>query len=437
MQEIITLLANKLAVDNKVLTTTPNSVLEAIDVDNSSNHLAAIAREISNKINNELILVKNKIRPFMVEVVDETKKLVDSTPLLSIIDKYNIKEFSYPDGLNALSNVLHTPRAPNTLGTARASIPIPEKDLIKECFLHTNSTVNTYLSSVLVKANTEYLENLWSKYLLDISSNNNTITELSYSYNYKVDDIILLYVALDKLNNDSSLKDTEKEAVGLFYSEIINYLSLIKQTFDTYRNIDRLIIKIENNVVEVDSVVYKKFLDAGLTQEVLLGMAAKNVKELSDYLLTSIKTKAEEYREAWSNFVKVSEYSVIESNVNRHKTAYDIIFDRIYNKDWVPNDLKEFLEPNFEVANKKFRKFLDTESTPSLLSIDHSIREIFGSILFVTTNFKRFADGISDYSRLNPNCTPADAATFAALEFFLDYMLEQLVIGSVNGIPTL
>lgn len=436
MQEAIKIIANKLESEGKLLNLAPNSILEALSVDSSSEHFNSIAKELATRVNNELILVKNKIRPFMQEVIEETKKLVDNSPLESVIDKFNIKEYGYPDVLSELGNILHEPRVSSSLGNVRASFDVPEKERIKEYFLHTNASINAYFSPILNAASLEDLEAIWSKYLTNISDTNTAITELSYKHMYLVNDIILLFLAVDRLSQDDSLEDKEKEAVGLFYNELTNYLSLIKQTYDSYRSMERLVIKIEDGIVEVDSVIYKKYLEEGHVQEALLGMAVNKVKDVNNYLLVNIIAKENEYREAWSNFIKLSEYTIAQANVNRHQTAYDIIFDKIYREDWCPADIKEFLEANFEVANQKFRKFLQEEPIASILCVEHSIREIFGVILFPTTNFKRFADGISQYSKLNPNCTPADAATFAALEFFLDYMLEQISVGSMNGIPT-
>lgn len=435
LQDVTTIIAKQLASENKVISIKDNSILEELELNNSDEHISNISTRIAEKINNELILVKNKLKPMMDEFIKEVKDNIDKIALDSELSKYNIVVFDYPKVIEELSSSgeISSPRTVGTLPDGSASLPTPPVESIREIFLHTSASVNTYAKPILDKKSNEELVNLFNKYFNLISETNPAIQQLGVDSMFNYDELILVYMACNRIMDAGGLNDQQLKMVSALHSELSNHLSIVKQLFENSRAMHKIVLSIKEGTVNVDNDTYKRYLDEGGIQEPLLGMGVLNIQDSSLYTYESIISKKPEYIEAWYNKVKLSQYAQEESNIRRHRVAYDIVLIKFFEDGWLPNDLKDFVTIDYQTANKMFKDVLQEISRADELDVGYVVRELFGRVLFKDTNFKRFADGITEHVRINPDSTPADAATFASLEFILGYLLDQVKVDNVNG----
>lgn len=435
LESVVTTLAKQLASENKVISLQENTILEELELNNSDEHITNIASRIAEKMNNELILVKNKIRPFMEEYIAEVEKTLGGIKVDSELSKYTIVVHDYPKVIEELiaNNFISSPRPVGKLPDGSAELVTPPVETIREIFSHTNASVNVYANSILDKYTNEQLVILFEKYFKLVSESNPAIQQLDVEAVYNVDEVILVYIACDRLLDGGGLNERQALMVNALHAELVNHIAISHQRFKLSRELHKVIISIKDGVVHVDNDTYKRYLDDGNTQETLLGMAVLDVQDNTEYAFESIIAKKAEYNEAWVNKVKLSQYSQEDADIRRHRAAYDIVLIKFFEDEWVPKDLKEFITLNYQEANRMFKDVIQNISRADELDVGLVIRELFGQVLFKDTNFKRFADGITDHVKLHPDATPSDAATFASLEFIIGYLLDQIKVDTING----
>ncbi|MGE3593497.1 MAG: hypothetical protein AB7G52_13550, partial [Arcobacter sp.] len=205
MRNVIEIIANELANKNKVITLKPGSIFEALEQPGSNEQeLAVVCNAISSKLKNELVIIKEKMIPLMHDINKAiTKKLLDHKEITEI-SKYNIIEFSIPSLVNELKDngTITSKRSSLYLPVANISIPVPSKETIKSSFKHPNSAVNAYAQEVLNKYTEEDLILFWEKYLINVSRSNSNIDILSFNSLSKIEDIVLLYLAVGNIRNE-------------------------------------------------------------------------------------------------------------------------------------------------------------------------------------------------------------------------------------------
>lgn len=440
MSYTIQALADKITATGKVLHYTSGSIFEALEVDDTDESFNTICSNLASKLNNELILVKNKLRPFMNDVITYVNGKLEEIQTPSPISGYNIEVFVNNHLLDELykQKILHPRRDPHYL-TIPLSVPCPDDDeTLISYFTHPTTSIDMYIEPIRSKLKASGLKEVFEKYFSNLSETNPNIANMGVNTLEKVDETILVYVAANNFvdNIPAGIVGDEtvfKTNMANFYAEVCNFLSITKSHIDAIENGRQLVIRINGKTAFVHGELYKEFLDNGGTPDVILGLIATQTENLADYMYDSIIEKQGEYHTAWANFVKVSSFSQMEREVNKYKTLYSIVIKDIY-ENQIPEDLKEYLEVSYDECVVKFNEVINNAPKDYILDVDIVIRDLVGKILFPNTNFQHFAEHITEYVKLNPTFTPADGATFAAVELIIDFMLEQLYLGGVDGV---
>ncbi len=439
MRNVIEIIANELANKNKVITLKPGSIFEALEQPGSNEQeLAVVCNAISSKLKNELVIIKEKMIPLMHDINKAiTKKLLDHKEITEI-SKYNIIEFSIPSLVNELKDngTITSKRSSLYLPVANISIPVPSKETIKSSFKHPNSAVNAYAQEVLNKYTEEDLILFWEKYLINVSRSNSNIDILSFNSLSKIEDIVLLYLAVGNIRNEKPagvrVEDSAyNKVMNQFYSEIINYMAMALETLRINRSLKKVIIDIKDQyTIIVDSVLLQDLIDENYSPELLLGMLVSGNINTTDMLYNNIKTNADKYLKAWNNKVKIDRIASKQNEGKKYRTVYDIMVDVIFD-EIIPNDLKEIVCVTKEQAKLIMKEKLENEPLSEIISVDYMSREIVAHILFPNTNFHLFTDYMLEYSKLDNTLTPSEAASFASLDLVLDYLLQQVTTGDI------
>ena len=432
--EIINLINNKnLVVHNKSA-----SVFEALEADNSSANYNAIASSLSEKINNELILVKNKLRPLMNDIAEKCLNKLNEVSSSSPITEYQIKTFEMPYLIEELiKQKIVAPRRDPMFLSKVLSIPTPAIEDIEKYFIHPVSSIDMYVQPLRDAIGKDGMLGIWNKYLSNISETNPAISSMGINVLSKVDEICLLFVVTNNLldNIPEGVNTTEanyKEVVGEFYGEVCNFLAVANEHLSVFRGSRQLVHEIKDKTAVVDGVLYREYIENGGAPDAILGLIVSGGNSILEYNINTIKEKQEEHMKAWANYVKVQSYTSLDEQVNKHKVVYSIIMQDVY-ENLIPSDLKELLEVDHNTALSTLNTLLNSNKTDYVLDVELVARDIVGKCIFPNTNFQHFAEGITEYVKLNPNMTPADAATFASIDFIVDFMLEQVYLGGANG----
>ena len=434
--EIAKLLTEQITSKGLLLNIKNNTVFAALEVNNSTENFQEIARALSSKINNELILVKNKLRPLMNDVAELiTSKLAEVNGTNK--NEYDIVVFDTPSVVEELfsSNMVLERRDPNHISNPIA-IPTPEDEITKY-FTHSTVQLDVHLKPLRDAYGEEGLIALWDKYLNNISETNVNINTLGVDPHAKLNDLILLMIAVGNITEEKPAgvglsDDKYRVAISEFYGELSNFIAIAMDKINTLRAARQLVIEIKDNVAVVDGVLYQEFLNNGGSPDAILGLVTTSDREFKDFNMGSIVEKLEEYTQAWVNHVKITSFQQIDQEIARRKALYSIILRTVY-EEILPDDLKEILGNDHSAAHDELQKLIEEGSKDYILDTDAIARDIIGICMFPNTNFSHFANGITEYVKVNPSFTPSDAATFASIDFIIDYMLEQVYLGGVNG----
>lgn len=441
MENTIELIAQELEARKQTIVPAENSIFSALDLSNSDQDMNAICGKLANVINAELILVKNKLVPFMQDISKLFQEAIDKSPNTSELAKYNIVTYSAPVFLDELAKarLIGTKRAPEALGNNTVIVPVPATEELRRFFKHPTASLDAYVAPILEKYKDEDLIALWDKYLANIGPTNINISNMGRETYATSNDLCLVYVALTNLRESkpvgvSSPDKTYFDMIEVYFKEVGNFLAIALDDLKIARNIGRVIYKIEDYTAYVDEVTYDMFIEELKQPDIILGLIASPEKrEIARYLLPDIKTHAGEYLDTWSRMVKMDQQASLGRTVEKYKLIYNITFEKIY-KQYIPFDLKEYVREDFTKILERYNNLIGSMSFSDILDVNLVAREIVAKVLFVDTNFEFFTDCMLNYAKLNPGLTPADTATFASVDFILKYILAQVDLTTANDI---
>ena len=97
MDDIIEIIAKELANDNKIVSFRVGSIFESLSSSTATQEdINTICKSISQKLMNEVVLIKTKMIPFMSNVVLLVESKVKKYSPDSEVNKYKVVEFKVP-----------------------------------------------------------------------------------------------------------------------------------------------------------------------------------------------------------------------------------------------------------------------------------------------------------------------------------------------------
>lgn len=433
-KSMLQLVAQELTNKNLFLNVYDQSIFKALDQQQGDTNL--ICQQLANKINNELILVKNKLRPFMNDLAKDIEEVLNNTAVESEISQYAIETVDVPTLINELEllGLIGKAREPQNLGVSSVSIKIPAKEDIRKYFVHPNSAADVSIQQILTKYTDDELINLWDKYLTSVSSTNSNIKELGFNAPERISELLLLQTVISNLLKDSVQDPKEAEMLQLLQNEVSNVLAIVKEKILAGRSSGMLVVKVDGTKAKVDAELYNKFISEGNTPEVILGYIVKGDNDVTAGMYNNVLAKKDEYLSLWNAKVQMASFQESNNNMKRYRTVYDIVLNNLY-KEGLPKDLQELATPDYGSAKARLDQLLATYKPEEVVDYNLVARDIVGEVIFPDTNFSHFARSITSFSKLNPNITPQDAATSASLDFIIDFLLQQVYVGDINGDP--
>ena len=438
MKNAINLLAEQLGNKNKIIKAKANSIFEFIDLCQHDNEkITEVSVKISERLNNEVDLFKNKLVPLMLEIEKLVKDKVTSYTPESESSKYKIEEYDLPVVIGTMQSsglVPNTFREPNRLQEESLYIPTPDKlDLGKYIELDNGSNSNG-LNVFLGKYSDEDLLKLWEDCLSNISVTNPVLTSILSDPMYNIEQLLILYTFVYNLHKSkpSNVKAEDDKYFGIlrfFLDELANYIAYVDNTFNSGRKRGKLIVGYSRDgfTVKVDEKLYQTFVDEGNTPEILLGLAVSDNKVDPEYLFyDKIVENRQFFTEAWNKKLRIEHYAQSVQNVSTYKAVYSILMPEIYNL--VPNDLKDILLVSLDEAKLKLEDKLKTEKDSEIIDACYMAREIVGHVLFENTQFHKFTHYAMEIEKMNESFDCKSIFNFAVVQMLLDYLTDQVTL---------
>lgn len=436
--EGMTLLAQALAKNGKVLNFKAGSVFEGLDVPNATaQDYAQLANEIAIRLKNDITLVRTKINPLVVTFAEKVSALYNSTPDANGLSGYTVRELSVPPFVTELNNskVLKLPRAVQELSIATVSIPTPDVADIRKYFIpDLPSAAKVYAADLSDEYTDAELQTFWDSTLGNIGSKNSRLTDMKYNPLTNIKEIGLLIMLVSNIRNGSDLKltlpeETVKNTLNDLYFELLNYAAIGLKDYYHAVDVNKLIQgRTGPTSIDVIKDTYSKYLEEGGSPETILGFILSDKISVEDLYLSSIKENEARYLELWKNKVTSDRYLAPSRNMEKYKTAY-VITIRTFFKEVLPDDMKEYAVLPEATVIELFLEMANAMNYSDLSNIGYVAKELFGKLIFPKTNYLRFANAVVEQQKINPDADIQTAATLAILDITLDWLLEQVEIG--------
>lgn len=438
MENTIKLIAETLSARNQILKPKANSVFEYVDLYQAdTDKMQEISIKIAEKLTAEVSLIKTKLLPLMKEINSLVVDKLASYTSQPDSTKFKIVEFDMPVIVNSLhqSGTINPVNAGASLGEDSLYVPVVAPlELSRYLELDTPVATNN-LHVILGKYSDDYVNQLWEKYLTNISSKNMAIFNLISNPINNIDDIIILFALvlnLSKSKPGNVDADDEKyfNKINLFKSELARVISLADKLFNTHRANGKLIIGYSEDgyTIKVDEKLYQSYIDSGNTPEAILGLAVSDYRNDIEYTnMDKIIASKDILAGEWKKKLNMERYSEAIKNVDTHRLTYGICLPDIINL--IPQDLQELLLDDEANMKARLDEKVKTEKDSEVIDTVYMSREIVGYVLFPQTSFHRFTRYMMEIEKLNPEFEPNEIANFATVELLLTYLTEQIEVG--------
>lgn len=440
MDDIIEIIAKELAAKNKIVTFNSGSIFESLSSAIATpEDLNAICKSISNKLVNEITLIKTKMIPFMGNVNLLIESKIKKYQPESEVVKYKIVEFDIPAIVTELkkNKEILTKRPVRELSASVLSIPTPTEN-IKEYFVQQHPILNSLAQQVVCKYTEEELTQVWEKYLTNISKSNVNFNKLPFNLILSMDDIVLLYLLVVNLKENKpagvvSSDSVYKDVMEHLYLELLNLLAMAIDNVETYRRLNKLVIDIKDKyTIVIDKKVLEEVANESYSPETILGMLVRGNLSASEMIYSNIVTNSDKYRAEWNNLVKLDRMAIKQKESSMFSTLYILTLKDVFEK-MIPRDLEEYVTYDLEAATEVLNEKLKTLPLSDLTNVSYMAREIVAHLVFPESNFHKFTDYMMEYSKLDDTLTPQEAAGFAVIDILLDYLTGQINTGDING----
>lgn len=186
-----------------------------------------------------------------------------------------------------------------------------------------------------------------------------------------------------------------------------------------------LLISSYGRKIVVNQPVYVKWLEAGGSNEVLLGNALKSNPSIT---VAAIDADAENCKQAWARYAAMNQVNFNNRMFTRYKDAAELEFNRVVaaaSHDEMPLNEREDILRRFKAALAMTRQ--------------DEIKDLFcwGLRLLATswfwrTDAYRILSSICDIKAANPDMDPREAAAIAAIDYITYWVSTQMMLTRAN-----
>lgn len=234
--------------------------------------------------------MKDMVKPTLIKLVnmfneDKTAKLVTGKSRYDIKLLNNVELFDFLAD-NGRLGIIGNGEIPANL---KLSFPL-DSDIedYRELFVTGDIEIDELTDSMLKSKDDKELKEFWDKYMLNISLENSSLNALYTLHFRKLDDLILLYLALRKILNGgvqfvNSIDSFEKNKVNL--SDMINTMVTKYNTFINFNKDIKLVIDFKVDEYDTDIYLseseYSNYLELGGDIDAIIGFTIKAFKNKS------------------------------------------------------------------------------------------------------------------------------------------------------------
>lgn len=438
MNKIIESVAGQLTSDNRYVSIPAGSILTTvnpIDVVDLGN-LGGLDIRLANIMSNEINMIRNNILPLIKEFGMFVTETLNRKLAVNPFKDVAIVSAEIPEVIEELisRNVIKiNGDATRTLSNSNLIIPTPTPAKIREFLVYGSGQTEAMIKSFTSIVSDDELVRIWDTYLGRISADNNAYLTLGYKVNSGIFGLDLFILSIIVKNLLSTIPDGVRVSTGV-YNDIISTLDVVLDNkiarlntlIDSSTKIGKLIYKADSlkEVIVIKSN-YNEFLAKDGSPEIIYGAVLGGAKSAA---LLTVLDQRDLHLKKWNDYVNAETIKQKLSTLESHRLSYRLGVTELLNKS-MSDSVKELIPENLiDNINEVIIKFLNDSKPEYLFNINRVAEEIVAGILFGHTNAQEFIGYMKHYSKLNPNITPKEAATYASADLVVDYLMTQIEV---------
>ena len=438
LKESMKLIGQEIANNGKVISFVNNSIFNVIEdtAGKTSNTKETANIEYINRLStllsNTVSYYKNKLLPFLLEYREEVNKITLNRLGQVVINDINIVQVSISSLVTELMDkeIVGQSSSLVELPINMLSISLPEDPMsyvksdspILDKYLKDLLEVNGYGEEEVIK--------LWEKYLLNVSSSNDAITNIRYNIPINIDELTILFMLVRNIKDNAPSTITINlssytKVMNEFYTKLRNDITYAVEVIKRDISKNRVIFGIKEKTVYVNRPIFNKYLKDNKV-EGILGLAVSEDKDkLIKYYLDELIRETNKYLASWSKYTNLKKLSINETSIYRN--AYAFALKELYTN--TDEDVMEKLKyKELLKAESEILECVSTMSLAELKDINKTTIVLLLELLEEDNNFGMYINSIYNYNKTLDNLQPNQAASLATLDLLLGYLLQQVVV---------
>ena len=438
LKESMKLIGQEIANNGKVISFVNNSIFNVIEdtAGKTSNTKETANIEYINRLStllsNTVSYYKNKLLPFLLEYREEVNKITLNRLGQVVINDINIEQVSISSLVTELMDkeIVGQSSSLVELPINMLSISLPEDPMsyvksdspILDKYLKDLLEVNGYGEEEVIK--------LWEKYLLNVSSSNDAITNIRYNIPINIDELTILFMLVRNIKDNAPSTITINlssytKVMNEFYTKLRNDITYAVEVIKRDISKNRVIFRIKEKTVYVNRPIFNKYLKDNKV-EGILGLAVSEDKDkLIKYYLDELIRETNKHLASWSKYTNLKKLSINETSIYRN--AYAFALKELYTN--TDEDVMEKLKyKELLKAESEILECVSTMSLAELKDINKTTIVLLLELLEEDNNFGMYINSIYNYNKTLDNLQPNQAASLATLDLLLGYLLQQVVV---------
>lgn len=397
--------------------------------------------EISKAVANHISFAKNVVKPVIIVMVDEVQKAMGEVVCPSSNFKIEIVDLPKPmqnAGFEtSINKFAEKPLLPPE-GELRLGEISPQG--ILELMKTGSKEYDERISEWFVVKGDLFFMDIWNNLFRDFKEGKpSTVFGFAECLSNQVDAVDFA-LAIHLLSR--KLYDEVPENTGLSLAAFRNLAAQyreasgvkLNQEYLRYANIlqNKILVSFISNdskTCKVNGAVYRDWLKAGGSNEVLLGMLVGNKTVYSQALIDEDKQK---FITDWNSYSLFNITAEKNKSFNRFKDILTLSFGNLLNNQSTEEKENTDQFPLFKSKVEEcFLNELNNLKSGDMNDIYNVCTKLVCRARFYYTDSEKILVGINDAVKANPNIDIREAALLSTIEYVTDFISDQLKISTI------
>lgn len=441
MKDFLKFLANDLAGKGKYIKSSPNSLFTGLDIaSNGQDLLTLFVTKISDKVAKEINFIRNTVKPMYADVLKYIDENASKFSKPTLADKMSIVEFNGSSFIEEAKKAatVRSPRKPSITAPGleiKATLP-EEPGEISRLFTYDDSALQVLAEPALKRLGAKGIESIYTNLTNGdyFQTPNSFLSRLVNDPLNNLDSITAAFILAINLQKNPKpvyiiAEETPyKKLMTWLAEELSNIVAVANKEIADLKSSKIVVLGVQNNTVSVSKPNYEKYLETGGTPESVLGYAllSDEQRPRSSSYLEPLMAKKLENEARWNKLVELEKLEQSQVDIARYRAMYSAACAYALQNIIPAKVLEQSGVTSAQIADQ-FMEYVNGLPTIKLVEKERVIAKFVGDFIFRDPSFAIITRSMIAYGKLT-DLPPENTIKYAALEYIMDYLLDQFTV---------